>query len=182
MMESQSPQEVIQSMEDNCQLDCLLNLIELLLPALSEVTIIQLILWMEMSCAKMTQLSNLPGKRLLKTFLAHLLQLKKQMKEEKIDPTSTISFMKFTQLLRAKEYFTMWCQTSLPEEVANCLKDVFVKNLKEDCSDVSSILIMSMSSTTVPGAEGTADVQECKISPINENIEKLFGTTILDFP
>src|SRR3978361_1850152 len=108
-------------------------------------------MWIEMSSVKMTQAINLSGKRQLRNILQPLLQIKKKMKEEKIDQNSTISFSKFKQLLRENEFFTTWCQTSLQSEVKECLIDVFNKNIKEGFSGGSSTQIMSMLSTTAVG-------------------------------
>lgn len=89
---------------DECQLDCPMNLLELMLPPEAEFLLTTLIAWMEMTSAKMTQLANLNGKRQLKIILHPLLTIKKSMKEEKIDLNSTISFTNFKVLLKEKTY------------------------------------------------------------------------------
>ncbi|CAH1103852.1 unnamed protein product [Psylliodes chrysocephalus] len=125
--------------EESCQLDCLLNLLELIWPmqGLLLQTIIQLLEMTVIVCQKEQYLN---GKRLLKTFLPILTKLKKT----KTSAISTITFEEFKVILKENAFYMTFCQTSLESKLLTFLKEVIIKNKKRKVS-VRKKLAIAMS-------------------------------------
>lgn len=120
-MSATPPTSPLPAAEDNYQLECLMNLMELICPTmrLTWLTIHNLL---EISIIKMIQENNLVSKRVLKTFSTSLQKFTKKFKVEMPQKLLTKN-----SCSKEHDLFTMWCQTSLESNVLTLLKNVWQK-------------------------------------------------------
>lgn len=163
--------------EEPCQLDCLLNLIELMWE--EEFQIGKIILWLEIAISISVQDQYLHGKRTFRQFLIPLKKVMKEMKEVKLNAKSEITFDNFKALLKEKDLFTMFCQTLLPTKMKDTLRDVYLKNIQEESSSGFGTKTTRTLSTTVPTAEDIVDVLDWQDSLTKEVRDELSGMTPL---
>lgn len=183
ILENGSGSTVQQPQQALCQQDCLLNLIELLWPVEKEVILfLHLIQWLEMTSLRLQMLNNLPGKRQLTNFLQPLKKIMKDLTKDDKNAKNeyVISYLKLKELLKAKDLYMMFCQTSLEVNLNTILKKVWEQNFMEGSTGGSTMTIMPTSSMTVAGPEGTVDVPESNTSLLNVETDECFDFMIND--